>query len=511
MIEKTEKVRQTLDIVERVISKYLDMNEKEILKVALWVISYKLCFNHIPSFPFLYIYGTKGSGKSRLMKLLAFLTDGFYTVDPTEAILFRTNKPLFIDEAEQINEKNKRTLREILNVAYKQGGKILRTEKVEKIINGKKHATFEVVEYPVHRLVAIANIVGMEDVLGDRCMEVVMEKSKSVKTKLIENFENDDDCKKAKEMLNELGNLCNLCSLGSFGGYKESVIYYILETWNNIIINNCSINSTNSINYINYTNTTNNTNNTNNTNDIKKELIINIEIIYNDFFKKLMDLDISGRFFELSFPLLLSAYLSGEDIFDYFVHILYDELNKKHKEQLETNIDASLIDFISSLNENVFYRISDLVKLYKDFIEEDASWVNSKWLGRAIKRLNLVINKRRVNGKIEVILNINKAKEYIEKFTLSNGSSATNEKKVDDFVVSNDENDDKFSPMYKALEPLRLFVSYNSEIKQLEIDKDKTFYFFELGDDCFDLIKQLKNKNLIIPVENEEANNQMFF
>ena len=46
-----------------------------------------------------------------------------------------------------------------------------------------------------------------------------------------------------------------------------------------------------------------------------------------------------------------------------------------------------------------------------DYDAEQERWLNYYWFGKALKRLNLIANKRRVGSGREVILNIEKAKE----------------------------------------------------------------------------------------------------
>ena len=49
-----------------------------------------------------------------------------------------------------------------------------------------------------------------------------------------------------------------------------------------------------------------------------------------------------------------------------------------------------------------------------DVEEQDDKWLNEKWLGRALKRLKLIVDKRRLGSGIEVTLDIKKAKQKVE-------------------------------------------------------------------------------------------------
>ena len=67
------------------------------------------------------------------------------------------------------------------------------------------------------------------------------------------------------------------------------------------------------------------------------------------------------------------------------------------------------------------HQIKDLTHQFKEYVkigeyDTEDEWMNSKWFGRAIKRLNLYKDKRRVGKGIEVMLNTTKAKEMLENF-----------------------------------------------------------------------------------------------
>ena len=47
---------------------------------------------------------------------------------------------------------------------------------------------------------------------------------------------------------------------------------------------------------------------------------------------------------------------------------------------------------------------------------EDMKWLNNKWVGRALKRLSLITEKKRVSHGIQVVLDIGKAKKKIKFF-----------------------------------------------------------------------------------------------
>jgi hypothetical protein len=83
--------------------------------VALWIIG-TYVHDNFSSYPYLFFNVMRGSGKSRLMGLVASLSkNGSVLISMSESVLFRTAKgrTLCIDEFEGINKKENQALREL--------------------------------------------------------------------------------------------------------------------------------------------------------------------------------------------------------------------------------------------------------------------------------------------------------------------------------------------------------------------------------------------------------------
>jgi len=79
--------------------------------------------------------------------------------------------------------------------------------------------------------------------------------------------------------------------------------------------------------------------------------------------------------------------------------------------------DITLYNLVASCDDGKMYKVKDLVNTIKLMLGEgDFSFINNKWMGRGLKRLNLVLEKRRLAEGIEVRLNVEKAKEKLEMF-----------------------------------------------------------------------------------------------
>jgi hypothetical protein len=120
---------------------------------------------------------------------------------------------------------------------------------------------------------------------------------------------------------------------------------------------------------------------------------------------------------ELSFPLILIA--ENLELLDFILGILKKIMLEKRENELMESKDILLFGFIARQQPREWYKIKELTNAFRLGLDEDSeeeNWINGRWLGRALKRLNLTLEKRIVQGYAEVILNIDKAKEKMEMF-----------------------------------------------------------------------------------------------
>ena len=122
--ETKEKLLECYETIKKILKHYLDMNEDYYSLIAIWILG-TYWHNDFSSYPYLYFNAMRGSGKSRALKLITRLSkDGQVMASPTEAVLFRTNGTIGIDEFEGVANKDKNSVRELLNGAYKKGIKM---------------------------------------------------------------------------------------------------------------------------------------------------------------------------------------------------------------------------------------------------------------------------------------------------------------------------------------------------------------------------------------------------
>lgn len=382
-----EKLKECYSNLIDVLREYCDIKEEYYNIIALWIIG-TYFHGNFPTYPYLFINAMKGSGKSRLERLIVFCSnDGSVLNSLTEAVLFRTTGTLGIDEFEGISRKGNEALKELLNSAYKKGITVKRMKKM-KTMEGEKQV---VEEFNVYRPIVIANIGGIEPVLSDRCLVLIVDKSdKTFIINLIEIFEDEPLVIETKKILSSLAKdptLCRLCHVVSLRS--------VYRGWNSHLKRHNSL-------HINDTNNTNNTNDTNDTNDM---------VLYN----KIIKAGISGRELELVFPLFIIAREVGN--LDLTIQQLQEIILEKRQEDAIETTDISLIEYVSQETEhNRFIYTQEIVRRFREFLQSEEEWINDRWLGRALKRLNLIKEKRRRTRGREVMLDISKAQEKLRMF-----------------------------------------------------------------------------------------------
>lgn len=384
--EAKEMLKKAYDLIIKILRKYCDLKEENYHLIALWIIGTHF-HKKFPTYPYLFLNAMKGSGKTRLMKLiLALSKDGRLCNHISEAVLFRTAsmRTFGIDEFENVGGKEKNVLRELLNSAYKQGTYVERafkryTDEGDRI---------EIESYNLYCPLVIANIAGMEEVLGDRCIKLIIDKSgNNYITRLLELFDTDKDILEAKRLFSVVS-VVKLCH------------FDVVEEWNSYL-------------YTYYTNNTNNTIYTNYT---------------NPFLEKIYRSNLDSRNLELFFPILIIAQLIGENVVDLILSEAEEFIKSKKDDDIYESRDVTFLNFIAnsknlfeSLSDKGFIRLRDIVDKYRQWIEwdersEEWKWLNDKWIGRALKRLNLILEKKRIAKGMEVILDFDKAIEKAGMF-----------------------------------------------------------------------------------------------
>jgi hypothetical protein len=376
---------------------YMEMPEDYKKLTAIWILGTYL-HKEYEVFPYLFINAMRGSGKTRLLRIISQLacnSNGQVHTGLTESVFFRTPKhfTLVIDEFEGVGGKQKSELREYLNASYKRGGVVKRMKKVTK----DKETNYEPEIFEPFKPIAMANIWGMDEVLGDRCISFLLQKSDNpAKTKKIENFSDNSIIKDIKRTLEEVS--CRLCMLVASKEY--------MEAWNTYI----------DYKYLHPTLLTLPTLPTLPTSNLER-------LQQEEMFLKMDDSGIEGRNFELLFPLLLTAKILNFETFEDILRVGKDIMAWKKQDEMAESKDVSVIEFVSQCPQSyqLDYKLQiDLKREFNIFIggvdDSDDKWLTNEWFGRSLKRLDLILDKRRKTKGNEVTLNIPKAKEKLRMF-----------------------------------------------------------------------------------------------
>lgn len=160
----------TVATLLQVFREYVEFDEDLPYAVlALWTLG-TYFFPTLPSFPRLNLHGEKGSGKSKTLKLTGALAhNGLWRTAPRAAPLFRLiealRPTLCLDELEHLDREDRGDIAAILNAGYQAGGAVDRCDPV----------TFNVRPFAVYAPVALAGIKGLNAVLADRCVTLIMQ------------------------------------------------------------------------------------------------------------------------------------------------------------------------------------------------------------------------------------------------------------------------------------------------------------------------------------------------
>lgn len=379
---ENDNIKDIFDNIKEAINYYLDMPEDKKTIIALWIMGTYI-HDKFETYPYIFLNAMRGSGKTRTIKLITKLSkDGEMMMSMTEAGLFRTKGTLGIDEFEGHASKEKQALREVLNASYKKGVKIVRMKK-KKTIDGEN---IEAEYFESYRPIVMANIWGVEEVLGDRSITIILEKSNNDHfTRIIENYDDNPIIKNILLLLNS--DKCRLCRVVSPENIKNDT------KWNEYVKNKTALTTL----------TTYNTLTTLTTQEI-------------EMFDKIYESGINGRDLELYFPLFTIANIVSKETFEEVLEIAKNNVEAKREEDVYESTDINLYQTVSECSEG-FVSISGLVSsMRKHMGDGNWDWLNAKWMGRGLKRLNLVIEKKRMSDGRYVRVDVPKAKKQLEMF-----------------------------------------------------------------------------------------------
>ena len=395
LLDRKEGLTRYYSKVKFILKKFMDMDEEYYSLVSLWVVG-TYFHKQFSAYPYLYFNAMKGAGKTRVLKIIATLSkNGELLGSMTEAVLFRTasESSFCIDELENTNEKGKENVRLLLNSAYKKGMKVKRMEK--RKVEGEVQQI--PVAYDVYCPIAMANIWGLENVLQDRCISVILEKSsKNQIIKLIENFENDIRFQTAKGGLMRLTE--NLKD-------EQGLFNDVIDKWNSYVLKKNIVSSVSKVSSVK------------SVNKVKKRTddIDNIDD-FTILFQNIDKTNLNSRDLELFFPLFILADMIGKKVFEELLETSQKIVKSRREADREESKDVKLIEFIAQSDYEGFVNISDIAKEFSEFSGEDPKYNTPNSVSRVLNRLKLILDKRSTGRNRQAKLDVSKAKEKLLMF-----------------------------------------------------------------------------------------------
>jgi len=334
---------------------YMEFDEEVVYDfLTLWSIGtyFFILFN---AYPYLYIGGMKRVGKTKLLQLLYCMTfNAIFSGNMSTAALFRLVQSgrctVLLDETEKLSSPEKvEDFRSLLLNGYKRGGLVWRVNK----------DTGRPEPYEVYAPKAIANIKGLEDVLEDRTISIIIKRGKNPE---IINREVDILDPKWQQL-------------------RDMLYIFMLERFSEV----CELNDD------------------------------------SELFGEGVE-EIRERERELWRPILVLA-----KYFDKWQPGLYDKIlefakRKVREKQIENLTETSEYILVQTLLEMVkkdaFYRVKSIKDAMILKFEESPSWINTRWIGRALKRLGFT-EKRRLGTGYEYRLSPQAVKDLAERLGIT--------------------------------------------------------------------------------------------
>lgn len=373
--------------IKEILNTYMDMSEYAYHTIALWIIG-TYCYESFNTFPLLFINAVRGSGKTRLLKLIeAMAWNGKIEANLKEAVIFRTKKlhTIIIDEFEQVASKDSNTLRELINASYKRGAIVERMKEVTK--EGKK--SYEVESFDLYSPLVMANIWGMDDTVKDRCIVIHLDKSNNdTVTRLMEDFKNDEKIQSVKNLLLKHYKLKGQ----SVDNVDVATLKTLVSTWNDYVLKK-SVDKL----YTLYTLST----------------LSSLATL----FEKIYETEIYGRDLELFFPLFIISNRFGEEILNETLEFSKQKFKEKNLEEYTDNPDIILLEFLWKNYHHLgleYIYLHDIKSQYQ--LIANLKELDTRTLSKMLERLNIIMDKKRDSKGVKVMIDLAKTNEKLKRY-----------------------------------------------------------------------------------------------
>lgn len=394
---------------------YIEFEDSRVYDfLTLWSIGTYL-YHIFNAYPYLYIGGTKQSGKTKLLTLLSLIChNAIFSNNLSTASAFRLIQSgrctLLMDETEKlINPEREIDFRNMLYAGYKKGALVYRTHK----------DTLKPEPFEVYSPKALANIRGLEDVLEDRCISVILKRGKNLD---IVNREIPLE----SEVWQQIRDMLYVFYLSYFNEFTEH---------------------------------------TELSNLVDRHVLKQREL---ELWKPILTL---ALFFE-KYPRL-------NGLFQKILDFAKEKAEEKEVENRTETLDLILVKTLTSIVEkDDYYKVSEIKNAVAEYFDEPQKWLTCKWVGNALKRLGFT-QKRRMKS-YEYFLTLEKVRDLAERLGISESSlSGKCENTVSSVSASIPDVYNALREQFKEPFDERKAISFIAQLRKCDFEEaEKLFQIF---------------------------------
>jgi hypothetical protein len=359
-------------------------DEREYIFHALWDVG-TYFYTIFKTYPYCYIGGIKRTGKTKVLTLHSCLAhNAFFSNNMSTSSIYRliqnARGTLLIDETEKLSKKDRALeFRSILLAGYKKGAMVYRIEKTKKEILIPE-------AFDVYSPKAIANIGGIEDVMEDRCIVTIMKRGRDRKV-----------MDREIDIMNEL-----------WSELRSELYMFFLEHWKEIKAiydEMCELNELSEL--VNFMGVK--------VNNEKLKFLSSREL---ELWKPIFTL---AKYFD-DFPTKFTS--SESSLSSLIFNLALEKAEHKHIENMTETGEVILTQILLNLvTTDDYYPVKTIKDKMVEQFDEEQSWLNTHWVGRALRRLGFK-NKRRVGTGYQYFLTPNEVKDLAERMGIETNKNS---------------------------------------------------------------------------------------
>ena len=349
--ESGEKIdpKALFDRIKKEIQAYIDFRDSRYYDfLALWTMGTYL-HRLFRSFPYVFLNALKRCGKTKLLTLEYCLSfNPVFSTSITGSSVFRhiqdNSCTLLMDETDDLRfkENQDNVILPILFSGYKKSGaKAHRT--------GGKDGDYAVSSFDVYSPKMFANIKGIDNILADRCITVILERTTNTQI-------GDKEIEESEPKWQEIRDQLYLFAMQNF---KE-----IWDTYESLD---------------------------------RFSVVSVVSVVSEDH----NGVGLSNREWELWKPLISIARLMGGEVEKNLVSLALHTARQKDMDEIGDNWEQCLvIGLYKLIKSEGWFSVKEITNEARYELDEAPEGLNTRWVGRALMRLN-IREKRRVGNGVQ--------------------------------------------------------------------------------------------------------------